>query len=172
MAGRFASSLAAKKRFEEEARQELKAEAEAELAEAQKLAAAAAGAEGGAAGEADAGGGGEAEEFEEHVNEGSGATYYFITSGARKGQSVWERPATRKLRGLMKSGMLKGAAAAGDAQQPQPQQQEEDGGGFEEHVDQTTGVTYYYNTQTGESVWEKPAAMKLRGLMKSGMLKG
>ena len=39
-------------------------------------------------------------------------------------------------------------------------------------VDASSSKTYYYNTQTGDSVWEKPAAKRLRGLMKAGMLKG
>ncbi|GMH87233.1 hypothetical protein TrVE_jg6913 [Triparma verrucosa] len=73
--------------------------------------------------------------WEERLDEGSGATYYFNTETE---ESVWEKPVKPK---------TQEAAPAAAAHN------------WEERLDEGSGATYYFNTETEESVWERPPEM-------------
>jgi hypothetical protein len=58
------------------------------------------------------------------------------------------------------------ATAAGAAEV-----QDEKGDPWEEHQDEE-GNTYFWNSETGESAWERPAAKRLKALVRTGLLQG
>jgi hypothetical protein len=123
----------------------------------------------------DAGGGGADDHGWEECADDEGNTYYY---NAKSGDSQWERPAAMRLKALVHTGLWRGYAgdgsagdgSAGDASAGDASASH--GDEWEECYDAESGATYFYNSRSGESAWERPAAMRLRALVNTGMWQG
>ena len=87
--------------------------------------------------------------WEERLDEGSGVKYYFNTE---MNESVWERPAEMDWQQQQKF-----FPDGGIETPPLPEEEgtPEQHNSWDERYDEGSGVNYYFNTETQESVWEK-----------------
>ena len=89
--------------------------------------------------------------WEERTDESSGRAYYYNT---KTGAAEWEKPAEYDAL------VAANAASLTTQNMPEPQTpQGEPPSVWEEKTDPSSGATYYFNTETQISVWERPAEM-------------
>ncbi len=83
--------------------------------------------------------------WEERVDDSNGYPYFFNTE---TGDSVWEKP--QELIDFEASG------AGGSTNEGEAPAAAAENHHWEKKVDESSGITYYWNSKTDESVWEKP----------------